>query len=439
MPFLDCFNRAMVRCRQSLNKPRTLVGVLSLSVMTVLAGCGGNVVMNSGTGVFIVTPTSAQFGSITIGQTSSMTVKLVNKTLSPVDISAISLNGSQFSIVDSASFPVTVASGASYSFSVMFSPIAVGTASGQVTVTTNAANTNPTVVDLSGTGTAVESTSPTPTELACTPSSLTGAGTTTCTVSLSVAAPSGGTVVTLTSSNTSVTLPASTTVAAGATTSSFTAQASAVSATQTATLTAVANNVSATTTLTMVAAVPSLSINTSSVTFGNVLLGDTATQDVTLTSNGSVALVINSATLTGNGFLVSSAALPATLQPGQTATVSVAFTPTTVGAASGTLTIASTSASNPTSQVALSGTGVSQAVALTWDVPDTNDVLASYRVYRTTSGSSAYTQIGTVQADTTNFTDSQISAATTFQYYVTSVDSDGLESVPSNIVTLTVP
>ena len=95
--------------------------------------------------------------------------------------------------------------------------------------------------------------------LTCVSGTMNGAGTDSCTVTLSAAAPSGGFAVTLASNNSAVTVPASVTVAAGATTASFTATVSAVSSAQTATLTANAGGVAETFVLQFGTSVPVLS------------------------------------------------------------------------------------------------------------------------------------------------------------------------------------
>ncbi|MGB7134586.1 MAG: hypothetical protein WBD46_04835, partial [Acidobacteriaceae bacterium] len=74
--------------------------------------------------------------------------------------------------------------------------------------------------------------------VSCGGSSETGAASDACTVTLTSAAPSGGTTVSLASNNSAVTLPASLTVASGSTSAAFTATAAAVTTAQTATLTA---------------------------------------------------------------------------------------------------------------------------------------------------------------------------------------------------------
>ncbi len=75
--------------------------------------------------------------------------------------------------------------------------------------------------------------------LQCASSALASSGSTTCTITLTKAAPTGGAVVTLAGAIANVlTLPASVTVPAGATTATFTAKAGTIATAQTATLTA---------------------------------------------------------------------------------------------------------------------------------------------------------------------------------------------------------
>ncbi|MGB6687459.1 MAG: choice-of-anchor D domain-containing protein [Terracidiphilus sp.] len=202
------------------------------------------------------------------------------------------------------------------------------------------------------------------TAVSCTSSSMTGAGTDSCVVSMSGATGSSGMTIALSSNNAAVSVPASVTVPGGATSAAFTATASAVSSTQTASLTAAAGGISASFGLQLNASVPAMTLSASSLSFGSVNLNTPAAQTVTLTSSGTAALTINSATLAGAGFSVSGATFPVTLNPNQTATLQVQFDPTAAGAATGTLTIASNATSGGTATVSLSGTGVATLSSL---------------------------------------------------------------------------
>jgi hypothetical protein len=95
------------------------------------------------------------------------------------------------------------------------------------------------------------STAPALSALALSPTSVTGGASSTGTVTLTAAAPAGGTAVNLTSSNAAVTVPTSVTVPAGQASATFTAATSTVSAQASSTVTATAAGLSRTATLTV--------------------------------------------------------------------------------------------------------------------------------------------------------------------------------------------
>ena len=193
--------------------------------------------------------------------------------------------------------------------------------------------------------------------LSCASGSMTGAGTDTCTVTLSPAAGANGQVVSLSSSATAVTVPSSVTVAAGATTASFTATVSAVSTAETATLTASSGGGTKTYGISLGASVPTLTLSGTSVSFGTVNVGGKGTGSVTLSSTGKAAVTVSAGSVSGAGYTISGVTFPLTLNAGQTATLGIAFSPTAAGAVSGTVTLTSNSSSGATSTISLSGTG----------------------------------------------------------------------------------
>ncbi len=286
------------------------------------------------------------------------------------------------------------------------------------------------------------SSSPTLSGLICANSSMTAAGTDTCTVTLSAAALSGGFAVSLASNNSAVVVPASVTVAAGATTASFTATVSTVSTAQTVTLTATANSVAKTFALQLSAAAAMLNVNATTIAFGSVNLNTPTTQTLVLTSTGSATLTVSAATITGSGFTISGASFPISLKTNQTATLNVQFDPNVAGAATGQLAIASNCSMGSPMGVSLSGTGAttSYQVNLNWDAPTSSpDPVAGYNVYRAPSGVSTYTQLNTSVMSATTYVDSNVQNGQTYDYIVESVDASGVESVPSNMAAVPVP
>jgi hypothetical protein len=181
-----------------------------------------------------------------------------------------------------------------------------------------------------------------------------------------------------------------------------------------------------------------LTVSSSTVAFGNVAVGTPSTQSLTLTSSGTTAVIVSGATLSGAGFTMSGATFPLTLNAGQTATLSLQFDPTATGAATGTLTISSDAASNSTAVAALSGTGVPLAVDLSWTAPS-DSTIAGFNIYRATGSSSSYSRLNSSVTSPASFTDSTVQAGITYEYYVTTVDSSGAESVPSNTASVVVP
>jgi fibronectin type 3 domain-containing protein len=92
--------------------------------------------------------------------------------------------------------------------------------------------------------------------------------------------------------------------------------------------------------------------------------------------------------------------------------------------------------------ISLSGAGSFQ-VKLTWGAPTDSSAPAAvgYYIFRAIAGSTMYQQLNP-QGDSetqTTYTDTTVASGTTYNYYVESVDSDGVESAPSSTASVTVP
>jgi fibronectin type 3 domain-containing protein len=134
---------------------------------------------------------------------------------------------------------------------------------------------------------------------------------------------------------------------------------------------------------------------------------------------------------------------PLTLQPGQTATLTVQFDPTVSGAAIGAVALTTnTNTSAGAAVIALSGTGATAAyqVDVSWNAPiDSTDPVAGYDVYRAVSGSSSYELLNSSLDDATSYTDTTVQEGVAYTYYIVSVDASGDQSDPSNLFSVTVP
>jgi len=198
-------------------------------------------------------------------------------------------------------------------------------------------------------------TSPRVSSLSCGNSSVSGIVDDTCRVVLNAAAPTGGLSVSLSSSSTIITVPATVKVAAGSTYAEFTAKIWAVGTAQKVTLKATSAGKSATFDISLGAVVSTMSTSTTSIAFGDTQSDTAAKQFVTLKSVGTWPLDLDNITVSGAGFSVSGATFPSKLYPGQSVALAVQFAPLSVGSATGQLKIFTNSSAGMTITIGLAG------------------------------------------------------------------------------------
>ena len=323
----------------------------------------GNGVLVPGTLSFI--PGVVDFGDVTVGDNVSQGVVLSNSGRGPVNVSAVSVNGAGFS-VGGFSLPVVLAAGASTTFGVNFSPLAAGSSTASVSVTSDASN-SPTSLSLTGNGISAVGT------LVLTPASvdfgdvavgagqartitLGNSGSGTVTVSEAQAVGSAFSV-------SGIPLPLVLVGGGSATFSVSFAPVAGGSVAGSVTLVSNASNAPNFLSLTGngLVATGTLSFSSTTLNFGDVVVGTGATRAVTLTNSGEGGVTITQADFAdGADFSLGVLPLPLTLSSGQTTTFPVAFTPATVGAQSATLSLVSDAANSPTT-LSVTGNGVSPA------------------------------------------------------------------------------
>ena len=181
-----------------------------------------------------------------------------------------------------------------------------------------------------------------------------------------------------------------------------------------------------------------LTASSTNVDFGNVIVGTSTAQLVTLTDTGVRSVRIYAISATGPGFSAGTGTTM-TLTPGQAVTIPVNFDPSSLGTAQGDLSV-SGSASNPLLQIGLSGAGIAKVVQhsvdLSWEA-STSSVIG-YFVYRgTTAGDLSKVNASVDQL--TSYTDNTVAAGETYSYAVTSVDSNNVESAQSSPIFVTIP
>jgi hypothetical protein len=164
------------------------------------------------------------------------------------------------------------------------------------------------------------------------------------------------------------------------------------------------------------------------VNFGDVNVGSTGTQAITMSATGA-SVTVSSDASSSSQFAVQGVSLPLTIPAGQSSSFNVAFTPTGTGTASGSLTFNSNASSSTTLEsVSGIGTAPQYSVNLSWNA-STN--VAGYNIYRSTTATGTFAKINSTPDANTAYTDSAVVAGQTYYYEATAVTAGGEESVRS--------
>lgn len=183
-----------------------------------------------------------------------------------------------------------------------------------------------------------------------------------------------------------------------------------------------------------------LNVNPSSVSFGNVTVNGSATQQIALTNGGNSTVTISTASISGTGLTATGVSKNTTLASGQSAMLVAEFSPKTAGAIKGAITVTS-NASNATVTVPITATGVATsglAVMLDW-AASTSSGVTGYNVYRSTVPGGPYSKETPSPTGSTSYSDGNVTAGWEYYYVVTAVNSSGTESSYSNQVSVSVP
>lgn len=388
----------------------------------------------TGTPALTISPSAATFGNVAVGQSSTQSMQLINNGNAALSISTTSITGAGFRMSGLTS-PATINPGQNLSFSVQFAPTAAGSVSGSISITNNSTG-SPVAIPLTGTGAqAVISANPASASFGnvvvgannSQPIMLTNAGNVALTISAATVSGAGFSIAS-----------APTTIAAGQN-ASFNAVFTPASPGNVTGSVSLTNNATGAPFVipfsgTGMAATYLLGANPTTMGFGNIALNSNGSLAVTLTNNGNSKVTISGVTVTGSGFSTSGVTSGLTLQPTQTATLNVAFTPTAAGAAAGSVTVTSNASNSPAT---ISLTGSSYSVNLTWQPSPSNDV-AGYNVFRGTS-SGSYTQLNTSPITGTAYTDSAVVDNQTYFYVVTTVSTNAVQSANSNQTSVSIP
>ena len=298
-----------------------------------------------------VSPASLNFSSVIVGTTSTAkTVVLTDSGTGPLTVTNISITGPY----NQTNNCTTVAAGAYCSVSVTFSPTALGSAPGTLSITDTAGTQT---VALSGNGIGPFTLSPTSMEFN---SQLTGTTSAPQTVTATNRSSAPITIASIVMSGaafaiSSNTCGASLDVSASCTVGVTFSPTVAGGATGTLTFTDSALGSPQKVSIQGNGTAP-VSVSPGSLSFGTVVYGTTTSaKSVTLKNNLAVGVNISSIVASAS-FNISSDTCAATLAAGASCTVGVTFSPTAAQSYTGTLTVTDDAPNNP-QVVNLSGTG----------------------------------------------------------------------------------
>jgi hypothetical protein len=389
-----------------------------------------------------ISPSPVAFSPVHVGGSTTQTVTLTNAGNSAINISAATISGAGFAMNLSA--PKTISAGANAKFTVTFTPTGLGGASGSIQIASNVPG-SPVAISLSGTGMQAQ-VSASPANVSFSSVSIGSSN------SQSIKLTNNGNMqlsfssITVTGPGMSVNgLTTSSTIAAGASLTFNAVFAPTGAGSTNGSVTLATNGTPSPMTISLsgtgVAAARILAANPTSLSFGSLSLNASSSLSSTLTNTGNSNVTISGLTTSGAGFSASGVSSGTILTPGQTATLTVTFNPTTAGAVTGaSVSVASNALNSPTT-VALSGTGQAAAtqhsVLLSWNASLSTGV-SGYNVYRaTTSGGYSTTPINPSPVTALTFTDSTVTGGQYF-YVVTAVDGSEASS-DSNEVSVTIP
>lgn len=180
-----------------------------------------------------------------------------------------------------------------------------------------------------------------------------------------------------------------------------------------------------------------LAVSPSTITFGNVAIGSSASQNGKLTASGS-SVTVSSADWSGQGYSISGISFPVTIAAGQSVAFAVTFTPPVGGTLDGSVSFVSNASNSPAASLTGAGLQPQYSVTLSWD-PSQSQVLG-YNIYRGTHTGGPYiTKLNSSPQPDTSFTDSTVQSGTTYYYVATSIDESDIESGYSNQTQAKIP
>lgn len=312
---------------------------------------GQLIVPVAGAPAVTLSTTSLTFKNQLINTTSSsQSVTLTNTGTSSLSIASIIAAGN---FARTTTCGASLAPGSHCTISVTFHPTAIGTRTGTITITDNAAD-SPQHIALSGTGTQVNVS---PASLAF---SITLINTTSASKTVTITN-HGSTVLSITGiaasgTFTMVSKTCGTTLAAAASCTVKVAFHPTAIGSAIGTLSVSDNGGGSPQTVNLSGTGTEVSLSPTSLSFTATVGTTSAAKTVILTNHGATALSITSIATTSTAFAIPSKTCGSTVSPGATCSINITFHPTAIGTKTGTLNVNDDGGGSP-QHVKLTGTG----------------------------------------------------------------------------------
>ena len=313
-----------------------------------------------------LSPTSLSFGSVTVGDSSTLPVTVTNTGGSSLIVSGISFTGTNASLFSHTSTcgQAAVAPNATCTIEVLFKPTSAGSFTATLNIADNATG-SPQTVAITGTGTGGAAVSLSPTSLsfgsvavdssATLPVTVTNTGSSNLTVTGISFTGTNASLFSHTSNCGSAAIAPNSTctiqvtvkpTSAGSFTATLNITDNATGSPQTVDITGTGTGSAA------------VSLSPTSLSFGSVAAGSSATLPVTVTNTGTINLSVTGISFTGTNagsFSHSSNCGSAAVAPNGTCTIQVTFAPSASGNYSATMNITDNGTGNPQT-LAITGT-----------------------------------------------------------------------------------
>jgi Abnormal spindle-like microcephaly-assoc'd, ASPM-SPD-2-Hydin/Transmembrane protein 131-like N-terminal len=431
-----------VMASRAADGANVLAVLLAFFGMLATSGCigyAGNPAATSKAGLHL-TPNAIDFGSVGVGSNASQPVIVANRGAKKLTLTNISAMGSEFSI-SGFSGPTILQPGQTMKLTAVFAPTSAGPESGNISVTT--ASQGPAMMaTLKGKGaTSLLSATPSPVDFG----NVSEGSPSTQTLKLTDEGAESLVILSVSVSGkdfsvSGLTTPQTLTPKQSVTlTAKFDPRAAGA---ESGNISVVASGGAVGIGLNGVGIAPNVQLvpSTTAVAFGNVTVGKTVTQQVTLKSMGNSSADISNITVSGSGYSFSGMTPPMKLEPNQSALLTVNFDPKTAGSLPGTVTINSNAPNSPL-KIGLSGDGTTTAqpaVELKWEQSPSPNIVGYY-VYRSLKSGGSFSKLNSQADSGTSYTDNTVANGNTYIYVVTAVNSKNVQSPYSSSITVSIP